>query len=568
MTRKVLASCLCMALTACSIPSWQKAPHDTLYQHAAPERLHRIPKELEASNWWEALYGGSFEQLGKLANPGFHARRALDLEPALDVNAFGKVPDSSWFENRLGARPLRASDVMRGPNGGDGPAPGPLIIKKGKTEGVTPGLMLEDSAGVGWVVKFDPPAYPELTSAAEVISTRLLYAAGYHVPENYVVSFKLDRLELGSDAKTEDRYGRKVPFTPAQLNVTLSQLNTTADGRVRAMFSKYLPGRPIGPFPLRGVRLDDPNDKIPHELRRSLRGLWVFYAWINNTDAKLANSLDVFLEDEGARRGLGHVRHYLLDFGTSLGAAATGPKPMVWGYEYAVDWERVFGRLLTLGIAYPYWATARRSPLRSVGQFESEVFDPAKWRPLYPNEPFDCADELDTFWGASILSHFDAVTVASAVAAGEYSDPLSSAWVTYTLMERRDKLLRHAFENLLPIDNPRVERKTDLMFEDLEVTAGLARAEAASYRWRLIWHHGNEPRAVAAGRARGARVRLGPAHRMLRRLFDAGDHEPFFTLRLSRAQDSKIDERGSVDIHLRLLGDGSFLPVGLVRVRK
>src|SRR5215217_915149 len=34
---------------------------------------------------------------------------------AQDVNTIDEVPDSSWFTNRIGSRPLTAADVVRGP---------------------------------------------------------------------------------------------------------------------------------------------------------------------------------------------------------------------------------------------------------------------------------------------------------------------------------------------------------------------------------------------------------------------------------------------------------------------
>src|SRR5690606_4266126 len=116
----------------------------------------------------------------------------------------------------------------------------------------------------------------------------------YHVPENHVVSFDVDNVSLASGATTRDRYNRKVPFRWSDLRESLALLNPGPEGMVRALFSRFLPGVPVGPAPLRGTRPDDPNDRIVHERRRSLRGLWVFYAWINNTDAKYSNTLDMF----------------------------------------------------------------------------------------------------------------------------------------------------------------------------------------------------------------------------------------------------------------------------------
>ena len=66
-----------------------------------------------------------------------------------------------------------------------------------------------------------------------------------------------------------------------------------ADGRVRVTASRYLAGRPIGPFRYYGTRTDDPNDVIPHENRRELRGLRLFAAWTNHDDTRAHNTQDV-----------------------------------------------------------------------------------------------------------------------------------------------------------------------------------------------------------------------------------------------------------------------------------
>jgi hypothetical protein len=554
--------------TGCAAPSWRHVPHDRLFQRTAPAELHAEPKELDPSDWWGSFYYGSLAQLGALVSPGRYAQEAFAYERALDVNAFGQVPDSTWFENRHARRRMSPGAIYRGPCTSEGPAPGKLAVKSGKTEGVTPGLIVEDSAGQGWVVKFDPPAYPELNSGAEVISTNLLHAAGYHVPENYVVRFRLDRLESSPKATTKDRYGRKVPFTPALLAATLSHLIPESDGRVRAMFSKYLPGKPVGPFPLRGVRLDDPNDRIPHERRRSLRGLWVLYAWLNNTDAKEPNGLDIFVKPEGAPPELGYVKHFLIDFGTSLGASPHGPKAMIDGHEYLIDWQHVLGRLFTLGIEYPYWVTAKPTPLRSVGQFESEVFDPARWHPLYPNVPFERADALDTFWAASILAHFDARSVAAAVAAGEYTDPAASAFVTYTLLERRDKILRYAFRDLAPLDQPRIEGGRTLVLVDLELAAGLEPPARSRYPWRLVWHGDDGDVVVAKGVAPRPRIELDALRRAFAPRFGTDTGAPFYTLEMGRAKPPGRPTKPRVDVHLRLLSPDRWIAVGMERVKK
>jgi hypothetical protein len=114
-----------------------------------------------------------------------HTRDALDgiravgdrsAQTALDVNTLDEVPDSSWFENRIGIRPMSIAETATGPNH-EGSAPGPWMVTSGKTDGITPGLQMKDSAGRLYFVKFDPPGYPDLGTGAEVISTKLRAAA-------------------------------------------------------------------------------------------------------------------------------------------------------------------------------------------------------------------------------------------------------------------------------------------------------------------------------------------------------------------------------------------------------
>ena len=52
------------------------------------------------------------------------------------------------------------------------------------------------------------------------------------------------------------------------------------DGRIRAVAVPWIAGQILGAFDLIGRREDDPNDRIPHEHRRSLRASWVLFAWL------------------------------------------------------------------------------------------------------------------------------------------------------------------------------------------------------------------------------------------------------------------------------------------------
>src|SRR6185503_17619870 len=142
-------------------------------------------------------------------------------EKALDVSTIDEVPDSSWFENRIATRPMTTSEIAAGPN--RTPPSGPWTVTSGKTEGITPGLQMKDSTGQLYFVKFDPPAYPELGTGAEVISTKLLYAAGYHVPQNFIVIVGREEMQIAPNAPLRGSDGKAHPMTGRDLDALLTQ---------------------------------------------------------------------------------------------------------------------------------------------------------------------------------------------------------------------------------------------------------------------------------------------------------------------------------------------------------
>ena len=486
-----LASTICAAgvlvTVACrSAPEWQRLPHDTYFSMAPPPELHG-PIEGEWSS--EVLYlldGSLVEPLGAAVSPGSY----IAPRPALDVNDFGHVLDSSWFTNRITRRSMTPTEIRTGPNTIAGPAPGLLTVVSGKVEGVTPGFEVEDAAGRRFLVKLDHPAYPALSSGAEIIATKILHAAGYNVPENFVVRFDLDRLVLSDSAITRGQYGRQIPLTPEGLDDILSNANPFPDGTVRALFSRIIDGRIIGPFDYEGVRDEDPNDRIPHERRRSLRGLRYIYAWLNNTDPRASNSLDVFIEAPDDPN-LGYVRHYLLDFGDALGASGTEPKYLAEGYEYAVDLEALAVGLFSFGIHYRYWLPVRRSPLRSVGTFEARVFDPRRWKPAVPNPAFQQCDDRDLYWAASLISRFTPELLGAAVDTAEYTESGARDHVLTVLLRRQTKILEYAFSKFLPLEDL-IVRGWRVGLTDRAVAADLYERDRVRYRWSVRWPRDRE----------------------------------------------------------------------------
>ncbi len=470
-----------LALAACA-PAWKQTPHDQLFQREPVVTLIPQPPSRSPSDWWDRGTQVLVRPLGRALSPGRWIARVIGGRDAQDVNRLGQVPDSEWYENRITRRTITADEAFRGATHSQGPAVGALRVVSGKLNGASPGFVVRDIAGITWYLKIDPPASPELSTSAETISSRLLYLAGYHVAEIYALDIEPRRFIVDPQAKMRDELNNKVQMQPEDLDALVGPMNTDAGGRVRVLASREPEGIVLGPFDYRGRSSDDPNDRIPHEHRRSLRGLGLFSAWLNNTDTRNQNSLDVFRPV--GENGLGIVRHYLLDFGNSLGATGTGEKTAGEGYEHVVDWPKIATNLFSFGLKYP--PRYLRSPYRSVGLFEAKLFTPQDWRPYFRNPAFDEATRDDAFWAASVLARIQPEHVRAAVTAGRYHEEGATSYVIETLLERRRKLLVFAFAGYLEVDQPRV-RGSLLVLDDLRALGGLSTLGPIQYRVR--WNH-------------------------------------------------------------------------------
>ncbi len=513
-----------------------------------------MPLPSPHSEWWHYASHSTVKPAGRLISPARYYKWATGGRTALDVNDFGEVPDSSWFHNRIGRWSAETSERELSPLDHPGPAAGILTVINGKPAGVTPGFVVKDSADVVWYVKFDQPAYPELTTGAEIISSRLLYAAGYHVPELHLVRVELQRFRLSPNARGRNSYNQSVPLTEETLQTLLAQLNPNPEGKARALFSRALPGSYLGPFAFQGTRHDDPNDLIPHQRRRSLRGLWVFSAWLNNIEPGSKNTIDTFIPVENDK---GFVKHYLLDFGSALGATGVESKHLSDGYENLVSWSEITKRALSMGLRYPYWLYVKRSRYRAVGVFESTVFDPKRWAPLLPNPAFQESTPNDTFWAAAILARFTPKQIAAAVASAEYSETGAEEFVTTVLIERQKKLLRFAFSDMAGIVDPMVKDNTWIYFSDLKEMP----AAHPGYTWTVSWNRtGSQDRVLESSRGNESRVNLQPAmDRVLGTDPREFQQDPYLTLSLRR-----IGSSAAIHVHMRVV-QGDILIVGLDR---
>jgi hypothetical protein len=384
-----------------------------------------------------------------------------------NVNALDEVPDSSWFENRIGSRPISPEDLRRGP------APPPTLpfrVIGSKVGGTSPGIRVRDAAGVGYLLKFDRSDEPDSETAADVLVQRLLWAAGYQTAEDAVVYFRDEDLIIDGKAKVKDPLRGDRPMTAADLRAVMALVGKRADGGYRGLASKLLSGIPVGGYAQEGVRQEDPSDVVPHEDRRELRGARVFFSWVNHVDMKEDNVLDMWNE-EPRTPGAGQIHHHLVDFGNSLGIFHWQAEGSA-GFTQLYDVSDGARSLVSFGLWRRPWEGLPAVGLPGMGNFESARFDPAAWKARYPWAPFERFDRFDGFWAARILMRFSPAHVAAAVAEGRYQDPRSTAYMTRTLIERQRKIGRYHLARVNALDGFLVEERAGsarLCFEDLLV---------------------------------------------------------------------------------------------------
>ena len=398
-----------------------------------------------------------------------HALALPNHEPAWNTNALDEVPDSTWFTNRIGVRQVTPSEAATGVSSVGAPVP-PLRVVGGKVGGTNPGFVVKDGRGKTFLVKFDTQENPELQTAASVIVNRIFWALGYFVPNDDVFVFSRNDLGLDPQAKLGDAYGRKRSMTNADIDKALSGAPQLADGRYRASSSEFLEGKPKGGFAAKGLRSDDPNDTVPHQHRREVRALRVFAAWLNHSDMKEDNTLDMYV-CEGARCFL---RHYLIDFGEALGGHAAEKGRFEDGFEHYWDWERQSRAFISFGLWKRPWEDVKDTPWPSIGPFVAEPFDPHYWREAYPYWPYFEMDEADAFWGAKLVMRFDRPILEAIVKKGRLSDPQAEAYLIDTLLARRNEIGRAYLEALTPLDDFTLAQGS-LCAVDLGVAYGLAR---------------------------------------------------------------------------------------------
>ncbi|MBL9016567.1 MAG: hypothetical protein JNL83_20430 [Myxococcales bacterium] len=555
----LIALVLAATATACARPpagTLRFKPQEPVWKVDDAVTLEKAPKE--------RVYNRTLYHLD-----GFVVRRvtrAMDLPDkgrAQDVNSIDEVPDSTWFTNRIGVRDVTIDEIRKGPNEHPSPFDNlPVTITGAKEGGTAIGFVVEDARRAKYLLKFDVKGVPEMETAAHVIGHRILWAAGYNVPEDHVGYLTKDQIEVDPEAKLKDMFGKKTPLTWDRVNRALDMVEKTPDGKIRVLLSRFVPGKPIGPYAREGTRGDDPNDRIAHEKRRSVRGQVPLFSWLAHTDLQEDNTLDAFVPasaEKGEKRG--HVVHYLIDFGKALGVMNNSNNWKTVGYTYRIDLAASLATFLTLGTWDRPWDNIEQPPYKGVAVFESDHFDPSRWKPNSIYWPFEDADKFDGFWGAKIAMRFTPELLAAVIDEAKLTDPGARRYLLETLIKRQRILGRYWFGKVTPLDRFAVTLETTgavtLCFDDLEQLHGFTE-ERLAYRVDVFDYAGKRLAAKPAlymatsrGRACYANLPLGAAR------------DGYTIVKLAAMRGGST--RPAVDVHLSRIAGGKLAVIGLRR---
>lgn len=400
---------------------------------------------------------------------------------SINVNALDEVPSSSWFENRISRHAMTPEEVARGAcESIEFDVPAPWRIIAAKSEGLTPGFVFEDAAGIRYVLKVDRAQQREQATAADAIVAAIYHAAGYHVPCNRVVGFTEEMLVLDPRVSGVER---------EDLQEVIDIARRLPDGRYRALVSRFVEGQPIGPWSYLGTEPADPNDVVPHESRRELRGMFLLNAWVNHWDARDTDTLATWIGDAN---GVGYVRHYLIDFGECLGLYEGNERRLRrFGHTQWFDAQHVVEDALTLGLLPRPWQVGEIGPGgEALGYFDDHGFAPDQWRPDYWNGAFERHTERDAAWMARIIARFSRAHLEAVARLGRYSNPTTESELVRILAGRRRAILERYLTRLSPLTDPRLDGET-LCLTDLALRSRIRWPEERRYTARAWSEEGS-----------------------------------------------------------------------------
>ncbi len=400
---------------------------------------------------------------------------------AQNANTLGGVPDSPWFTNRHGRHRMTLDDLLAGPGNSIAPRTDqPWRVLTVKPYGDRTGILIADADDVMYLLRFDPKDHVELQTGAQMVSAKFYFAAGYNVLENYLVYFDRDQLILQDGAEQITSFGELRDLIPEDVDNFLKGVGRDNERGYRAVATRAPRRELLGNYQFYATRSDDPNDIVPHEHRRDLRGMWALNAWLNNFEFNPSNTLSALVSD--GPNGPQYIRRYVIDYFKTLGAGPNGPKEARDGNEYRFNMNTALRNIATMGITTPAWAKEAYPRVRGIGRFGGGAFDADKWTADTRYITWTNRLPDDMYWGAKLVMSFTDEEIRAIVETGGYSDERATQWISTALIERRDKIGRAFFSHVLPLDDFRVADDR-LAFVDLMEVYGFAGPRQLTAAW-------------------------------------------------------------------------------------
>jgi hypothetical protein len=407
-----------------------------------------------------------------------HRPMALALDPARpsaagDINALDEVPRSSWFDASADRR-----------DRDDGPPVAPFAILGGAPESGLGGLSVLDARGIRYELARESPERPEVRSAGAAISARLFNAVGWRAPPVHVVTVAREQLRSSTveEAEARETFLRDIlpPSGIATNGGAAPGPLPAAHGSVRVRALRWPIGIDLGPTPVRGTREDDPNDRVPHTERRTLRALELGLFWVGSTRLDPNALRDTYL----GKPGKGHVQHWIAGLDDALGAAVIDDERNARlggeGHTLGADALRA---LVTLGLGLRH-PPPLQTRWPALGDFDAQV-SPDDFTPQPPFEPFDRILPADAYWVAKRIAAVPDELLRRAVESAKMSDAASPARALAVLEARRRAILVSALRAVTPAELVDVTR-AELTLRDEAIARGVEEASETEYFIELL----------------------------------------------------------------------------------
>jgi hypothetical protein len=144
------------------------------------------------------------------------------------------------------------------------------------------------------------------------------------------------------------------------------------------------------------------------------------------------------------------------------------------GNEYVLVRRPILLSLLTFGMYVRPCLTIQYNDIPSVGRFEGDRFEPARWKSTFPNRAMLNARPDDLFWAARRVMAFSTEAIRAVVASANYSDPRATETVVDALIKRRDKIGREWLASVNPLVEFAIDGGSQLTFNNAAVTSGVS----------------------------------------------------------------------------------------------